>query len=839
MFARVQSFLAPPVFEDEPTNRKAKLLNSVLIAIALLLTMLWFVRLATGFGHLISTSMMILAALDLVIVGLLFALRRGYVDLSVSVLVLCAWLAITVLAWNADGVRDSAISAYFIVMLVASLLSGWRLALSIIGLTLGAGWAFVYAESVGLIASSADPASNLMTDYSFVFALAGVLAYLVVDGLQKTLSEAKENNRSLQKLSQQLEESVQERTRQLAVAAEVGQRISHMQDLDKLLAESVELIREQFGLYHAQIYLADANGQNLNLRASTGSIGQQLLNRGHRLPIQPGSINGTAAFSKEPVLVADTRNNPLFQQNPLLPYTRSELAVPLMVGGKLLGVLDLQSDRPEALTTENVSIYSSLADQLAVAVDNAYLLREAEVARQEVEQHLQQITYQGWKNFLDGIEQKERIGVRYDTNALEPYDGPIVANADSQVLQIPISVGNVSIGTIQLEAAENEKWTDETRALVTAVARQVGQQAENVRLLTETARYRIDAERAARRLGGQTWHEYLGRANDHENVEGFIYRRNIVAPITKDASVEKHESGADAFHYPLTIQNKTIGEFVIAGAGQNEAREIVAIITQQLSSHIESIRLAEQTEKALGQTQSLHQIGQELNQATQVAEILHAALGPVFPTGIDEATLMFIEVDGQGQPETLELLATWRLDGNPSFPVGTVFPIERFPFTSLFINEPEVPQLIGNAAADERVDEFTKGVMAQARIKAIAVIPLTMGGQWVGIITCSWPQPRTFSQAEEEIFNALINLAAPAVQSQRLYYKTKEQADRERLINEINQRIQNTVSLESALQTAVKELGKALQTTSEVRWRWRSGSEPVPQLNGRNKGESN
>ena len=107
--------------------------------------------------------------------------------------------------------------------------------------------------------------------------------------------------------------------------------------------------------------------------------------------------------------------------------------------------------------------------------------------------------------------------------------------------------------------------------------------------------------------------------------------------------------------------------------------------------------------------------------------------------------------------------------------------------------------------------------MAHAGIGAIAVIPLTLGGEWVGIITSSWPQARIFSREEEEIFNALINMAAPAVQSQRLYFKTKAQAEKEHLINEINQRIQSTVSVESALQTAAKELGKALQTKTLVK----------------------
>jgi len=181
-------------------------------------------------------------------------------------------------------------------------------------------------------------------------------------------------------------------------------------------------------------------------------------------------------------------------------------------------------------------------------------------------------------------------------------------------------------------------------------------------------------------------------------------------------------------------------------------------------------------------------------------------------------------------------LATWRLVGKPAYPVGSIFPIERFPFTSLFIDYPDVPQLIGDAATDPRVDDFTRGIMAHAGIKAIAVIPLTMAGQWVGIITCSWPQPHAFSKQEEEIFSALINLTAPAVQSQRLYYKTKLQAEKERLINQINQQIQRTGSVESALQTAVKELGQTLQATTAVRWRWRGDSKRTGETNGHHNG---
>lgn len=816
MLNRLKSFLAPPVFADEQNTRTARYLNNFLIFLITLLTLQWLARL--NVDPIVSENMLIIAGLVILSVGLLFVLRRGHVQLSSYVLVITSWLAMSLLSWLNDGVHDTAFLVYIVIILAASLLSGWRFGFLITGLSIAAGWGFVYGESAGLIVPYATPASSKMIDITVIFALSGFLLYLLMEGLQRALQDTRQSNLSLQSLSDKLEARVEERTRDLALAAEVGRRITRVHDLDQLLAESVQLIQERFALYHVQIYLADTAEQNLFLRASTGTVGRQLLNRGHRLPIRLGSINGTAAFDKKPVLVPDTEANPTFRQNILLPYTRSEMAVPLLAGDKVLGVLDLQSERPNALSEENLPVYDSLAGQLAVTIDNARLLRQTEQVQAELRQYVESSIHQGWGDYLDGIERKEKIGVRYDLQSLEAYDGPMTATAGNQVLQVPITVANMPIGTIQLEAEEGQEWTEETRALATAVAKQVGQQAENLRLLTETNQYRAEAEQAARRLSGQAWRNYFREQQDRgDQVNGFVYSEEIVKALTEEELPA--DSVAGSIQYPLTINNEAIAEFVVTGTDPQEAQALLAAVANQLSRHIENIRLSEQTELALGQTESLYRIGHELNTANNVDEILHAALGPIFPTNVGEATLMFIEVDQQGVPQTLELLAGWRQDGNLSFPVGTIFPMQQFPFTNLFINEPNDPQLIGDTTNDPRVDDFTRGVMAQAGIKAIAVIPLTLGGQWVGIITCSWPQPHTFSKQEEEIFDALINMAAPAVQSQRLFFKTKAQADKERLINRITQSIQSTTTIEHAVETTITELGKALQaryTTAEL-----------------------
>ncbi len=810
MFAKIKSLLAPPVFADEELTRKARNLNYALLPNIFLLALVLLTRTAASS---IDGREALVVGMFIFQVSLFVAMRRGFVKITGYLFAIGIWLLLSLLLWQGGGVQDTAFMAYFIAILMASLLADRWMTLAISGLTIAVGWALVFRESAGLLPTIPATASEIMIAYSFILVAAGVLVYLLVAGLRNAVARVEKSNQELQELSLQLEKRVQERTQALAVAAEVGRRISRIQNLDKLLAESVELIRERFALYHVQVYLADSAGQNLSLKASAGTVGRQLLARGHRLPIRWGSINGMAATDKKPVLIADTDNNPLFHANSLLPFTRSELAVPLLVGERLVGVLDLQSERTEVLTNDSLPIYQSLADQLAVAVENIQLLREAERAQQEAEQYAKLVSHSEQLEDWGDAETKKIMGVRYDLNTLEEYDGPVVAEIGSQALRVPIMMANESFGTIQVEADGNREWTDESRALVTAVAQQIGQRAKNLRLLVEADRYRAEAQQAVRSLSRQAWRQYL--SEQRGQVEGFVYAEDTVTTWKEDK--QPHVAAEPAVQVPLKINEEAIGEFVVAGGNTAAAQMLLKSVANQLSNHLENIRLAQQTESALGQTENLYRIGREINAAKNVNDILHAALGPIFPTGIDEATLMFMELNRYGEPQTLELLATWRLDGNPSFPVGTVFPIKRFPFASLFMSDSDAPQLISDVSIDPRVDEFTRGVMAHAGIKSIAVVPLTVGGEWVGIITCSWPQPHEFSKLEEEIFSALINMAAPAVQSQRLYFQTKVQAEREQVVNQINQRILNTESMEDALQTAVKELGQTLQTAAQVK----------------------
>jgi GAF domain-containing protein len=165
---------------------------------------------------------------------------------------------------------------------------------------------------------------------------------------------------------------------QFETAAEIARDISSSLELDELLEKAVELIRSRFDFYHAAIFLKDLPGEAVVIREATGDAGAQLKRAGHKLGIGSKSVVGFVAGHGEPLIVNDTARDTTYYANPLLPETRAEAALPLKVGDRIVGVLDVQSKQAYAFSDDNLRTLQILADQLAIAVVNSELFAETQ-----------------------------------------------------------------------------------------------------------------------------------------------------------------------------------------------------------------------------------------------------------------------------------------------------------------------------------------------------------------------------------------------------------------------------------------------------------------------------
>ena len=164
---------------------------------------------------------------------------------------------------------------------------------------------------------------------------------------------------------------------EVELSAEVSRRLSTILDQTELVQAVVDEVQGAFGYYHAHIYLADENQQNLLMAGGTGEAGQIMLGRGHHIPWGRGLV-GRAAGSNQAVLVPDTAAEPGWLSNPLLPETKAEAAVPIAIGEQVLGVLDVQHNVVGGLAKQDAELLQAIANQVAVAVRNAQLYTQAQ-----------------------------------------------------------------------------------------------------------------------------------------------------------------------------------------------------------------------------------------------------------------------------------------------------------------------------------------------------------------------------------------------------------------------------------------------------------------------------
>ncbi|HSO27380.1 MAG TPA: GAF domain-containing protein, partial [Anaerolineales bacterium] len=605
-----------------------------------------------------------------------------------------------------------------------------------------------------------------------------------------------------------LESRVSDRTRDLALAAELGRNLSQVYDLDVLLQTAVDLIRERFDLYYTQIYLTNETQQILALRAGTGEVGQRLRQARHTLPLGPGSINGTAAAEKAPVIVADTAKDARFQANSLLPFTRSEMAIPMLIGERVVGVLNLQSDQPDELTEENLPAFVALAGQLAIAIENATLFTETLEARVEIENYTRRITRAGWENYLDGIERPSTLNYVFNGETATVQAEAAPDNDQGADLAAPIAIVNEPVGSIQIELEDDRLWTENDLTLLQMVAKEVGQHIENLRLLEDASRYQAEAEKALRRLTQEAWQTTQGKT---ELVDGLVYDRKQVRQLPAAELPE-----AAVITQPMRIHNEVIGELSIAavsGMDETEAAELTAVVANQLSRHLENLRLAEATEQALGEAQRRSRELAVLNRVvTRISAVngLRESMQIIVDEVAEAIRVEQVRIALLNEQNTDLVVIAEHYDASrtPSA-LGQIIPLAGNLLTEQVIETTQSQYI-----SDARTSPLTKPIreMLEAQgIFGLALIPVIVSGAVVGTLGIDILEPSQVISVEQlQLAEAIVLQAATAVDKARLFEQTEARAEELAVINQVAQVVSAQIDQQGLLMTVFEQIRRIM-----------------------------
>jgi len=391
-----------------------------------------------------------------------------------------------------EAYREESISIYqdtvgfMTIALVFTIVVGWLIANAI---TRSIG------RRLGNLEQSASLVEEQYTDLRFSFNVEGK------DEIAKLGNTFNRMTKQLQNSLLQLENRVQERTSeleertkqsqkraaQLGAVAQVARNISTSQDLESLLPKITNVISQQFSFYHVGIFMLDADREFAVLRAANSPGGQKMLKRKHQLKVGETGIVGFVSSRGEARIALDTGADAVYFDNPDLPDTRSEMALPLSINNQVIGALDVQSVEPNAFSQEDVNTLSTLADQVSIAIQNARLYEETRGALAQSQALIQQFTQEGWSQFT---RSQKLTGIRRSKANATLLKEPLVTDDlnGNGTLNLPINLRGQKIGMLKLHAPDEHQWTQDEIDIATSIIERAAIALENARLLDDAQR---------------------------------------------------------------------------------------------------------------------------------------------------------------------------------------------------------------------------------------------------------------------------------------------------------------------------------------------------------------
>lgn len=463
--------------------------------------------------------------LTLETISLVYVLR-GKVRMAKVVVPLALLVAVTIISLNTNGLKSTSLVGMPIILVISAILLGRRTIYFITPLAVLAMVIIAIPDLNGRIPYVPAGLDDAITVPVLLIGCTAIIQ-LLINRLNENIDKAREGersyieeNRKLTELRSTLEERVSNRTMELEIASKTNERrarqfqavaqvakvISNIQDLETLLSRIAEVISQQFGHYHTGIFLLDNAHEYAVLRAANSPGGRKMLAREHRLLVGQTGIVGFVTATGQPRIALDVGADAVFFDNPDLPNTRSEIALPLRIAGQIIGAIDVQSEEEYAFKQDDIAALSTMADQVSIAIQNTRTLEEAQKALVEAQSAYGETAREAWNVMRP---QTIGIGLQWADSAIKPLEKPleeelirsavdqgktVVSPGQTANLAIPIRMRGQVIGVMSLMNKSRHPWSEDAVDIAEAVAERLSLAIETASLL-RTAQHRADIER--------------------------------------------------------------------------------------------------------------------------------------------------------------------------------------------------------------------------------------------------------------------------------------------------------------------------------------------------------
>jgi GAF domain-containing protein/CheY-like chemotaxis protein len=660
-------------------------------------------------------------------------------------------------------------------------------------------------------------------------------------------------------------------TRSIDVAARVSRETASLYNIDELLNRAIRQICEEYGFYHAQVFLIDDVGENAVLVYSYGERGRQLLESGHKLGVGSQSVIGRVTASGRPVIVNDTHApNSGHRFNPLLPDTRAELAVPLQYADRTIGALDIQSVTPDVFPPEDVRIFQMIADQIAIAIQNVRLLMQSEERFAQIDTLNRQLMRSTLETETLNLQGK---GFSYDLMQVTPAAAPKAVGYSE-----PIRIRGEVIGSIDALSADGV-MSESDRLLMRTVAERVGVAIENARLFEETqaslfetftlyqlSRYLNEATTLEDIIGaivsammpdvvcGQIaifdgypkgerpqWLEIAAdwqvntrparevllngleiRLSDHlifsAMQEGEI---TLINDVERDARIDDM---LRALFTSLDVRAAAFVPFSVRGTWrgilmmefpepreftEREGRTYTALI-DQAGVAIEARLLLRQNEMALADIERLYTGSRIINMAQSLPELVRAAVETRTGSGLDFELGTFVgEVDATGWSTSLHMIA--RSNGEEIIESDIVLHMPIPLDSPLRRREALRIQDLDSSASSPILD-----YLRAREARTATLLPLFSANQPIALFIILGKEARYLGDDDLEVYRALTGQMSIVLQNRRLLDQTARALDETRRLYAATRAITSAPDLDRVYAAAAKGIAADMQFVTRV-----------------------